>query len=841
MNHQTPLRTSINASLLCVVITLGGALPAAAQPGGRTSPTRPPGAGGRAEKQALDAAEKPVVSQPSTASSPTGGSSTSSAALTPAVGEDETLYSCKKAKGSITISFKPESELKDLITWAMSFTCKNFIYEAGILARSKKVTIISPLKMSPQDAYRVFLLSLSSMGLTVVPKGNVLRIVEAAQAKGETLPIFRKGTPGNSDEVVRAIMRPTHIGVSALSDAISVVKSSVGDIKVLPDAGAIIVTDYASHIRDMASIAREIDRPSASNGIYTMRINNGDVKDIVAKLNEILGPSPAAGAAGAAGGRGTATRGGGAEQFSVGDVETALPTKILADERTNTLILVTNDAGYHRVRGLVQRLDVALPSDGTGSVHVYSVKHGNAEDLATTIKSALTGQSQPSRRSGTTTPATSTAGPQRNVPVQAPTPAAAGGDGAAFEGQVQVTHDSPTNSLVVVASERDYMSLRRVLDKLDTPRRQVYIEAVIMEVSVGSGRDLGTSFHGGLPTGSGNDSLVLGGLQAGSVKSIQPSSLASASGLIGGIIGPLLPESEKLLGTSIPSFGVLVQALGTTKNANLLSSPQLLTVDNEPAEWKVGSNIPYVGSITFGGAGTGATSPFGSGQQNVQRQPLTLEMKVTPHISADESVRLEVEINISDQIGETSIGGLPQPIWSERKLKNVVNVNDRSPAVLSGFISEKTIYSDSKVPLLGDIPILGYLFKVSSKKKEKTNLLVVLTPYIVTSDADLREIYRRKMEERTEFLRQFGSFQKMKYMPKADYGRKRGLIEEMNRTVQEVEREDAVIRAFETQQLNIPDGAIQYDTSPVEGDVELEGAAATPTPTPGKPTEAPKP
>ncbi|KAB2897524.1 MAG: hypothetical protein F9K40_12760, partial [Kofleriaceae bacterium] len=234
----------------------------------------------------LVAGARPSSAQPSP---PTPGTAD------PPAGEDAQLYACGKAKASFAVTLKQETELKDLLTWAMSFTCKNFIYESSILQRSKKLTIIAPNKMTPREAYRVFLVGLSTMGLTVVPKGNVLRVVEAANAKSETVPIYKKGSPGNSDDVVRLILRPQHVGVDELSNALSVVKSNIGVIQPVQKAGVLVITDYSSHIRDMVTVSKELDRPASGEGIYTIQVKYADAVQLAAKLSEILGTNTGGG------------------------------------------------------------------------------------------------------------------------------------------------------------------------------------------------------------------------------------------------------------------------------------------------------------------------------------------------------------------------------------------------------------------------------------------------------------------------------------------------------------------------------------------------------------------
>ncbi len=217
-------------------------------------------------------------------------------------GEDEALYACKKRSGQVAVTFKPETELKDLITWVMGFTCKNFILDPRIVSTGKKVTVIAPNKMSAQEAYNVFLVALSTMGLTVVPKGNMMRIVESATAKSETVPIYKKGTPANQDQIVRYVMRPTYAQVETLRGALDSIRSPAGSVQV---AGSmLVITDYASQVRDMMSLAKAIDVPGGSDGIYTIAVKYADATNLAQKLNEILGISAGGGAAGRAGGGG---------------------------------------------------------------------------------------------------------------------------------------------------------------------------------------------------------------------------------------------------------------------------------------------------------------------------------------------------------------------------------------------------------------------------------------------------------------------------------------------------------------------------------------------------------
>ncbi|HWU91050.1 MAG TPA: secretin N-terminal domain-containing protein, partial [Kofleriaceae bacterium] len=488
------------------------------------------------------------------------------------------------------------------------------------------------------------------------------------------------------------------------------------------------------------------------------------------------------------------------------EVAGAVPSKIMVDDRTNTLIVVSGEPGYLRVKALVARLDIPLETEGTASINVYQLQNALAEELATTLNNAL-GQ-QPQRPQGGGRPGTPGQPPFQPMP-----PAGPIGDGTSLEGQVRIIGDKATNSLLVVASGRDFVAIKRVIKDLDQPRRQIFIEALILEVQLAKGLNLGSSSHGGYPMDNG--SLVLGGVQTPDLRSLNLSSLISATGLVGGLIGAPLTNSQQFLGTSIPSYGLLFQALATQDNTNILSTPHVIAIDNEKAEFSVGNNIPYKAGLTFGGFGlpgqSGQQLP-GSIGQNIQREKLNLTLNVTPHISSNDGVRLEIEQETKDIGGSDAELG---PTWAERKLKTQVVVHDQQSVVIGGLIQERDIYSVTKVPLLGDIPILGYLFKYSKKTKKKTNLLILLTPYIIKDQLDLQAIRERKIREREEFVRSFATLNEMKYSPQTDYRRKRGLVEEINRSLQSIEKDTELLRGMGNRQIVI-EGPIDYAPSTIE-------------------------
>jgi len=726
--------------------------------------------------------------------------------------KDSYPFKCRKPHGKVWVRFREEVELKDLITWAMGFTCRNFIFGSSVLKRAPKVRIISPMQMTPWQAWRVFLVALQTMNLTVVPKGNVLKVVETRQSKDESLPLYRRGHPAATDRMVRVIFRPEHIPPDQLEAALNILKSKTGSVKAIPAAGVVVITDQGSNIAKMRTMIRELDQPMIGERIYMIKVIYADVEELATKLNEILGTKDSSASTRTTTRRSRRSRRRGRRTTSSSSalakkIEAAKPSKIMADERTNSLIVLASKAAYMRVYALVKRLDIPTEVEGAGRIHVYYLENADAEELANTLTTVISGITQARGSSSSRN--------RRNARTRRRTPTRRSNSGlsgaAAFEGNVRVTQDKPTNSLVVVASVKDYIAVRKIIRKLDAPRRQVFIEAVIAEVKVDNSRDLGVSFHGGKDLSDG--SLLIAGLQHQDLKSLNVASLATQTGLLGGAIGPLLPNAEQLLGTSIPSFGLLFQALATNSNINVLSSPHILTTDNEEAEISVGENIPYQSSLTsLPGIGTGTggntTGGFGFPVQSIQRQDVALTLKITPHINASDMVRLEIDQEISD-IASPNFAGLG-PSWAKRTIKTTVVVRDEQSVVIGGLMAERETYSESKIPLLGDVPILGYLFKYTQKSKSKTNLLVLLTPYVVKDQMDIEQIVQRKVRERNEFLRSFSNLRRMKYNPHVDYRRKRGLVEEINHAVKGVEREVELIKATQLKKIEFKDGPVDY-------------------------------
>jgi general secretion pathway protein D len=316
--------------------------------------------------------------------------------------------------------------------------------------------------------------------------------------------------------------------------------------------------------------------------------------------------------------------------------------------------------------------------------------------------------------------------------------------------------------------------------------------------------------------------------------SIMPKSAASSVGFLGGTLGDILPGSEALLGTTIPSYGLLIAAATNDQRLDVLAEPHILTIDNKPAKISVGENVPYRTS-TDALTATGATLPGGIG-----RQPIALTLSITPHVApappeitgVDREVALDIDLQDSEMIPDQSsdLG----PTWKDRSLTTSVVLHDEETLVLGGIVDERTTDTVTKVPFLGDIPLLGYLFKQTEKKREKTNLLVLITPHVLADTEDGREILARRMRERDEFVRASRDFERRVWEPAVNPRKMRGLVADIDANVREVERERA-----ELDLAARPKGFTPGPVDPAANDPATNDPPPTEPPTNDPPTPDP--
>jgi general secretion pathway protein D len=462
------------------------------------------------------------------------------------------------------------------------------------------------------------------------------------------------------------------------------------------------------------------------------------------------------------------------------------------------------------------------PTQVGGQVHVKFLDYADADELSSTLSSLVSAAQQGNERGG---------GGGRRAP-----PAEGGEVAAMLSGEVQITSYKPNNALVIVASPKDYVAVEHVIDKLDRPRKQVYVEAVIMELSLDTNRELGIGYSAGLgqdfsglvPESAVEQGLIddTQGLAVGQSNFQGLSSLGNALQGTGGSLGFLGPILS-VPGTNIqlPAFALLLKATQTDDRVNILSTPSIMTLDNEEAEITVGQRVPFLQGLG-GGAGGGGLGGLGgllgqaTGQQGqqggaglgglgalgglgglvspIEYKDVGLTLRIKPQVNDSRYVRLEVEQEVSD-IASAGSDQLT-PTTSERNAQTVVLAKDQSTIVIGGLMRDRKVETVQKVPFLGDIPLIGALFRKNTTITTKQNLILMLTPYIIESEADIRKIHDRKMEQRREMLKILAQ-EKDGYEAAINYQKKSGLVGRMRQTlstaIEEKEAREAAREAFD--------------------------------------------
>lgn len=705
----------------------------------------------------------------------------------------------------VNIDFR-EAELQDVVMWISALTGRNFII-ADTISAAKKITIISPQPVSIAEAYRAFIAALNMNGLTVVPFGRFLKIVESAGSERQVLePTSSLSEIPNDDRMVTHLHALRHVALATVQPVLDALKTDAATIIPYEPANTLIITETGANLRRLLGILDDLDVPGGQEQIHVYQARYADAAELSTLLLEIFQQEEAEAVPDERPRRRPRRDEDEAEVVAIGEASPASVrvSKIISDERTNQLFVIANDRSYSQIRRMIEHLDVPIP--GEGQIHVLFLENANSTELATTLQSLTQGvqdlrQSESGGRNAGADPTTAT-----------------------FSGELSITADEATNSLVVVASLRDFLALRSVIDQLDRRRQQVYVEAVIMEITLNRQRQLGIAMHGGVPGLSigGEESPLVAATSLGGLSSlsIDPSSLLGLTALFQ---GPALDADALGLPISISSVGAILQATQTDNDVNILSTPHILTMDNEEAEIIVGENIPFIsggqgglgslsslanglGSDALEGLGNignlGALGSLGSlGGFAVQRQDVALTLRITPQINESNFVRLEIEEEVEDV---QSIDPVLGPRTTTRQARTTVVVQDQQTIVIGGLMRDTTTEDVSKVPFLGDIPLIGRLFRHTSTRNVKTNLLLLLTPYIIRDSSDFQAIFRRKMQEREEFLSYFGR-RSADYVAAVDYARKNGPMQAMLETITTaIEEEEARRRAFESTTTETP-------------------------------------
>ncbi len=567
-----------------------------------------------------------------------------------------------------------DADIRAFVTQVADITGYSFVVDPRVKG---KVTVLSSAPMNKDEIYDLFLAVLNVHGFTAIPGEEVVKIVQQVDAK-QSAEILDRFPVTPSEQLITRVIQIDNANALELVPILRPLVAKYGHLAGVAAANALIVSDHSSNIQRIEQIVRELDSPSKYE-VEVIQLKEAWVGDMVKLLQE-LAPD---------------------ELGRSGGENVARKYNVTADERSNRLILRGDQTFRDKMRGLIRQLD--QPSATGGTTNVIRLRHADAKVLTEILKGVM-----------------------GEVAREAPgaSGAAGGGSGSRQSSSFSVFADEGLNALVVRGEPSLMQEAEQIVAALDVRRAQVMIEAAIVEISDELGDQLGVQ-------------LAAGDESVGSVPAIG-TNLTSGEGMVGlnSVIGALVGDMIPQLGGGITigagerdengiTWGVLIQALSSSSAANLLSTPSIITLDNQESEIIVGQNVPFrTGESTVTGDGT--TNPF----TTIERRDVGLSLKVTPTISADGLVRLVVEQTTED-ISTTNVAGASDLITNKREIKTTVLADDGETVVLGGLIKDDYQVSKSKVPLLGDIPLLGRLFSSESETRAKRNLLVFLRPSIM--------------------------------------------------------------------------------------------------------------
>lgn len=722
-------------------------------------PTRPPPARGPVFKPA----EPAEPAEPAASESGQGRFEIISPDLPPkgpAAGPDS---------AKIEINFV-DVDLLDLLKRFADWKRMNFIITDKKELEGKTVSIISHHKVTIREAYEAFQSALAMHGLTIVETNGMGRIVKSGDASKSPIKVG-KGAPGRTDIITTQLIQLENVSVSDVSKVIQGLVSPEAQLTAYQPTNTLIITDTGNNLRKVYEVLRELDvaAPKSSMKIVPLAYaESSDVKAIIEQLYPTAATSPNASTNSRASSR-TSSRTSrtssrtsrtsnrsatSAEANAIGESSNYI-SKVLDDERTNSIIVLANDDGHAAVAELVAKLDVDVDPQNRAQIHVVNLEHAKAEEVAQVLSelSQAGGNEQNNRRNNAATrAATRTSSGASAAAAAAAEEGESRGAIAAFDSGMRIAADENTNSLVIIANQEDYRVVKSVIDELDILRRQVFVDAVVLEIASEDTLDLGIAAH--MPTQPGENSV---GFVGGQFNASSLGFSSTLSGLAAGVFGDTVqvpaidPTTGSAVSVGVPAFGIVLNALKSNSSVNIISSPNLLTLDNEEAKIVVGRKVPFPTQAGLSNLGQPVIS--------FQREDVAITLEVTPRINSTDFVTLEVKVEVSeieeDDQGLDAAGQSGGPITSKREIETVALVQDNQTVVLGGLVGSTDTEVETKFPILGDIPLIGSLFRGSRKSSRKTNLMVFLTPHIVDDEDDMWEIQRVKEAQRQEFLRRF--------------------------------------------------------------------------------------
>jgi len=600
-----------------------------------------------------------------------------------------------QAKKTISMDFD-QVDIKVFIKFISELTGKNFVVDDKVRG---KVTVLSPSKISVDEAYMVFESVLEVHGFTTVPAGSVIKVVPSVEARQKSVELRK--APGfvrrPDDRIITQIMPLHYANAQEVRKLLAPMVSKQGVVIAYNPTDTLIITDFQSNIQRLLSIVEEIDVEFQEANISVMPLEYASAENLAEKISRLLE----------------------SKLKQVKGRRAGPPLRILSYERINMLIVLADRQNTQMVKTLIKTLDQPTPL-GAGNIQVVYLANAQAEELAKVLS---------------------------GLPAKAPQK----GKQPVISTEVKIVADKATNSLVITAKPEEFQVLEPIILKLDIPRKQVYVEALIMEVSVSLDVSVGVNWTGAgktdLPFGA-DDGVAFGGSNTGAIGVLdQTGGLALPSGLTAGVVS--FPIT--IGGITFSNLAAIINASQTNNDFNIISTPQLMTLDNEEATVVVAENIPFSTRVDEGTAVTDRAI------QSLEYRDVGTTLKITPQINEKRFVKLKIYEEISRVVSETSQISPTQvvlaPTTRKRTAETNVQVRDGQTVVIAGLVGDDVDVNVTKVPCLGDIPLFGWLFKSESRTTRRTNLLIFITPYIVATPQEAEEIYRQKASYMDELTR----------------------------------------------------------------------------------------
>jgi len=595
------------------------------------------------------------------------------------------------ADQKVSIDFN-DVDILLFIKFISEITGRNFIVDQRVKG---KVTIISPSQISVGEAYRVFASVLEVHGFTIVDAGEVTKILPLPEARTSNIETrFKNDLEDVNDKVITQIIPLAFAEADELKALFTPLVSKSSVILSYSPTNTLIITDVQSNINRLMRIIKMIDVTGIGQEVALIPLEYADAAEAVTILQDIFADQTK-----------SRRKGGGEHQI-----------RIISDERTNTLIAVGSENETRRVKALAAMLDQKIPRS-TEKVHVRYLEFAKAENIAKILVDLQSGVDSAALEKGKLPPLT--------------------GD------KIKITSDAETNSIIIYSQKDDYQAISGIIDKLDIPRAMVYIESLIMEVDAGKQLQIGTDWQAvGKTSIDGKEAAFGGSFQGGDERSGNIEGFTTDGFLPLGASMGIFTDEIQIAGVTFRNLQAVINYFRQDKETSIISTPQLLTTDNEEAKIIVGRNVPYQTTTS-----TSDNNTFNS----FEYRDVGTTLIITPQISQGNMVRL----NISHEISSLESGELlARPTTLKRTINTTVLVENKSTIVLGGLIDNQVSVSEWKVPFLGDIPLLGWLFKSEGKSTQKTNLYIFLTPRVVKSTLEAEKLYREKAAHIDDINRQ---------------------------------------------------------------------------------------